>query len=350
MELSFGRVEYLHLLWAVPVLALVYGFGFSRKGRALRRFASAGLLGRLMPGVSLGRQVFKSVVLLAAVAVLVFALAGPRWGEREVEVYQPGVDVMVVLDASRSMLAEDCRPNRLEKAKQYINDLLEVLPGDRVGLVTFSGTAVLSCPLTPNYGWFRMALDEVDPRLVPRGGSNLAEAIRLAARKLGDRPGDHKAILLITDGEDHESDPQFAAAYAFEDHGVRTFAIGLGDAATGRRVPMAADDDDGGPTQFARNEDGSEHYSRMDATVLEAIARAGGEGFAVPAGTAEIRMAEFYERMRSRLDPQEFAVRRQERVIERYQWFAAVALVLLMAETLLTDRRPGGVPKVRSEK
>jgi len=336
MDLSFGHVEYLHLLWAVPALGMVYWYGFARKRRALRRFATANLLNHLMPGVSGARQRFKAVLVLAAVAALVVAAAGPRWGEKEIEVYRPGVDIMVVLDVSRSMLADDVRPNRLEKARQYIRDLLAVLPGDRIGLVSFAGQATLSCPLTPNYGWFRMALDEVDPRLVPRGGSNLAEAIRLAARKLGQRRGDHQAILLITDGEDHDSDPQFAAAYAFDDHGVRTFAIGLGDAATGRRIPIQSDDG----IEYAKDPDGSEHYSRMNAAMLDEIVRAGGAGFAVPAGMAEIDMNEFYDRMRAKLDPQEYLAEQQERVVERYQWFAAAALLLLMIETVVTDRRP----------
>jgi len=337
MELSFSHVEYLHLLWAVPALGIVYWYGFGRKRRALGRFATANLLGHLMPGVSVGRQVFKAVLVLGAVAALVGALSGPRWGEKEVEVYRPGVDIMVVLDVSRSMLADDCRPNRLEKARQYVNDLLTVLPGDRVGLVSFAGKAVLSCPLTPNYGWFRMALDEVDPRLAPRGGSNLAEAIRLAARKLGERPGDHKAILLITDGEDQDSDPQYAARYAFDDHQVRTFAIGLGDVLAGRRIPIVTD----GGVEYVKAEDGSEHYTKMNATILESIARAGGQGFAVPAGTADIDMAEFYDRMRARLNPEEYLAQQQQRHVERYQWFAAAALVLLMIETLMTDRKPG---------
>ena len=216
MDLRFGHLEYL----------------------PLGRFATANLVGHLMPWVSPGRQQVRAGLVLAAVGLLVVALAGPRWGEKETEVYRRGVDIMVVLDVSRSMLADDCRPNRLAKAKQNIRDLLEVLPGDRVGLVSFAGRAALSCPLTPNYGWFRMALDEVSTESVPRGGSNLAEAIRLAARKLGERPGSHKAILLITDGEDQDSDPVFAARYALEDQEVRTFAIGLGDGSIGRRIPV----------------------------------------------------------------------------------------------------------------
>ncbi len=337
MEVSFGHLEHLHLLWLIPVLGAVYLYGFTRKRQALGRFATANLLPHLMPGVSFARQKVRAVVLLLAVVLLIVALAGPRWGEKETEVYRRGVDVMIVLDVSRSMLADDCRPSRLEKAKQNIRDLLEVLPGDRVGLVSFAGRAALACPLTPNYGWFRMALDEVSTESAPRGGSNLAEAIRLAAAKLGERPGNHKAILLITDGEDQDSDPVYAARYALDDQEVLTFAIGLGDGAIGRRIPVQTDSG----VEFVQDEEGGEHYSKMNAALVEAIAGSSGGGFAVPAGTADIDMAEFYRRTVAKLAPEEFQAQQQQQFIERYHWFAAAALLLLMVETLMTDRRQG---------
>ena len=341
MDLRFGHLEYLHLLWTVPVLGVVHWYGFGRKRRALGRFATANLLGHLMPGVSPARQQVRAGLVVAAVGLLVVALAGPRWGEKETEVYRRGVDIMVVLDVSRSMLADDCRPNRLAKAKQNIRDLLEVLPGDRVGLVSFAGRAALSCPLTPNYGWFRMALDEVSTESAPRGGSNLAEAIRLAARKLGERPGSHKAILLITDGEDQDSDPVFAARYALEDHEVRTFAIGLGDGSIGRRIPVETETG----VKFVEDEGGAEHYSKMNAALVEVIAGTGGGGFAVPAGTADLDMPEFYRRVVAKLAPEEYEAQQQQQYIERYQWFAAAALLLLMIETLMTDRRQAGTAR-----
>ncbi|MFQ5492244.1 MAG: VWA domain-containing protein [Phycisphaerae bacterium] len=335
MNFSFGQVHFLHLLWVIPALAGVYGYGFARKRRALQRFATVNLLGQLTPGVSWARQKVRAGLILASLVLLVVALAGPRWGERSVEVYRRGVDIMVVLDVSRSMLADDCRPNRLERARQYIKDLLALLPGDRVGLVCFAGKATLTCPLTPNYGWFRMALDEVDTDTAPRGGSNLAEAIRLAAQKLGERAGNHKAILLISDGEDQDSDPQFAARYALEDHGVRTFAIGLGDGTTGRPIPIPAEK---GQT-FVTGADGTRHVSKLNAALLESVAGIGGDGFAVPAGTADVDMAEFYERMVARLAPEEYEAQQEQRYVERYQWFAAGGLALLLMQTLMTERR-----------
>ncbi len=346
MRFSFGNESLLHLLWVIPGLVVVYWYGFARRRRALARFAAPALVGQLTPQVSVARQKFKAVLFLAALACLVLAVSRPRWGEREVEVIHRDLDVMVLLDVSRSMLADDCRPNRLEKAKQYIKDMLEIVPGDRVGLVVFGGKAKMACPLTTNYGWFRMALDEVDPMAAPQGGSNLAEAIRLAASKLRERPGDDKAILLLTDGEDQDSDPRYAAAYAFEDHGVRTFAIGLGDAGTGSRIPIETED---GGTEYVTDDQGREHYSKMNAVVLEEIAESGGNGFAVPAGTAEVDMADYYRRMTAIMNPQDFRAQQQRRYKDRYQWFAVAALALLMIETLVTGSRNGRQLEVRSK-
>jgi len=294
----------------------------------------------LIPSVSWARQKVRTILVLAATTLLVVALAGPRWGQREVKVLKRGVDVMVLLDVSRSMLADDCRPNRLEKAKQLIRDLLDAAPGDRIGLICFAGKSTLACPLTPNYGWFRMALDDIDSQSAPRGGSDLAEAIRTAASKLSERPGNHKAILLITDGEDQDTDPQFAAGYALEDHQIRTFAIGLGDSIIGRRIPVETESG----IEFVKEEDGSEHYSKMNPTLLEGIAGIGGGGFSVPAGTADIDMAEFYDRMVAKLSPEDYETEQKQRYIERYQWFAAGALLLLMIETMMTDRKKTASP------
>ena len=167
MDLSFDHPKLLLLLWLLPVLGGVYLWGFAKKRQALQRFATANLLGTLVPAVSVGRQRIKAILVIAATGFLILALTGPRWGTHWEEVERRGVDTIFVLDVSNSMLAEDVAPNRLERAKLDIRDMLTVLAGDRAGLVTFAGKAVLACPLTINYGAFRLALEDVDTRSSP---------------------------------------------------------------------------------------------------------------------------------------------------------------------------------------
>lgn len=233
MDVRFENLNYLHLLWVVALLVLVVLYGFSRKRRALERFASAHLLPHLVPHLSVSRRRAKAALLLSAMVLLVLGMTDPRWGVHFEDVQRRGIDIMFVLDVSRSMLAADIAPNRLGRAKQYIGDTLEVLGGDRVGLVTFAGNAVLTCPLTVNYGSFRMALDEVSTRSSTRGGSLLGDAIRMAAESFVDKIKEHKVIIVLSDGEDQESYPVEAAKKAHDDLGIKVFTVGLGDSKEG---------------------------------------------------------------------------------------------------------------------
>ena len=330
---NFEHRVLLHLLWLVPVLAAVYAFGFARKSRALRRFATANLLDRLMPHVSLGRQRLKAGLVVLAAAALAVACAGPRWGEQWQYVPRRGIDLMVVLDVSRSMLADDVAPNRLERAKVELKDLVDELPGDRVGLITFAGAPSLVCPLTINYGAFRMVLDEVDAKSAPRGGTLIGDAVRLAADSFVDRIKEHKAILLITDGEDHESYPVEAAQKAWEDRGIRVFALGFGDVSQGRRIPVG----EGGQRHYLQHE-GQEVWSKLNPTTLQEMAVVGGGAY-FPAGTADVDFRDVYQRISAKVGQREFEVSRKQFLLPRFHWFAGLALVLLMAETLLTDRK-----------
>ena len=336
MDLKFDNLDYLHLLWGVPVLAAVAAYGFQRKAAALRAFATVNLFGHLMPELSVGRQKLKAALPLAAIAFLVVGATGPRWGKDIVEVPRRGIDLIVCLDVSRSMLAEDIAPNRLERAKVELGDMLRSMPGDRVGLVTFAGDATLSCPLTINYGAYRMALDEVTTRSTTRGGSLIGDAVRVATQSFTDKVKAHKAVLIITDGEDHESLPVDAARDAWREHGVRVFTVGLGDMGGGARVPVNIE----GRRRYLQH-DGQEVWSKMNRAVLDEMAVEGG-GASFPVGTSDADFAEFYERIRSKVAAREFESSRKELYHAQFQWFAGMALFLLLLETLLTDRkRPG---------
>jgi len=331
--MKFEQLQYIHLLWLAPLLGLVYIYGFRRKAAAMRIFATVNLIGRLMPDVSTGRQKLKAVLMLAAIVSLVMAAIDPRWDKDIVEVQRRGVDIMVCLDVSRSMLAEDIAPNRLERAKSELADLLTELRGDRIGLVTFAGKPVLSCPLTIDYGAFRMTLDEVDTKSSPRGGTLIGDAVRLAADSFTDKVKGHKAIILITDGEDQKSLPVEAARDAFEQHGIKVFTVGFGDMVRGTRIPIS----ENGRRRYLQYK-GEEVWSKMDRTTLEQMALAAG-GIYFPVGTRDADFVDVYERIRSKVEATEFESRRQELWKPGFQWFAGLALLLLMTETLIKDRK-----------
>jgi len=327
-----GRLWWV--LAAVAAAAGLYLYGFWRKRRALRAFASDNVLVRLMPHVSGSRQAAKAWLTIAALVCIGSALLGPRWGTYWQQVQQKGIDIMVVLDVSRSMLAEDVAPNRLERAKLDLEDLLTILEGDRIGLITFAGVPVLKCPLTPDYGFFRLILDDVDITASPKGGTLIGDAIRLAARSFDDKIKKHKVILLITDGEDHDSYPLEAAKDAYEQHGIRIYTVGLGDATQGTRIPVRKV---GGKTLYLTYE-GQEVFSKMNPTVLQEIAVLT-RGAYVPAGTRSIDLDEIYKQHIAKLEQREFTERKVERRRARFQWFVAAGLVLLLAETCLPERR-----------
>lgn len=336
MDVRFNNLAYLHLLWAVPLLFVVVLYGFRRKHRALNRFASSNLVAGLIPQVSFARQWVKALLLLAAMVALVLGLIDPRWGVTYEEVPRRGIDIMFVLDVSRSMLAEDIRPNRLERAKQAINDVLEVLGGDRVGLVTFAGAPVLKCPLTINYGALRMILDETEPLGAVRGGSLLGDAVRLAADSFADEIKQYKAIIVLSDGEDQDSYPAQAAKTTFSERGIRIYTVGIGDTETGARIPIEKD----GQKLYLQHE-GQEVWTRMQPETLREMAVAGG-GVYIPAGTSNIDLGQLYLDRIAPEETREFETSRIERYHVRFQWFAGLALALLMAETLMTDRRSPG--------
>ncbi len=337
MDWRLENTQYLHLLWGVLALGLVYVYGFSRKAKALRVFATDNLFGQLMPGVSIARQRVKALLVLIAMAFLVVAVADLRWGKEIVDLQRRGIDLIVCLDVSRSMLAEDIAPNRLERAKLELGDMLNAMHGDRVGLVTFAGDATVSCPLTINYGAYRMSLNEVTTRSTTRGGSLIGDAVRKAAASFTDKVKGHKAILLITDGEDHESLPIDAARDAYTEGKILVFTVGLGDIAQGTRIPVTVN----GQRQYLTH-NGQEVWSKMDESVLREMAISGGGSY-FPMRTRDADFTEVYERIRSKVEAREFESSRKELYCARFQWLAGIALVFLLLETVMTDRQRGQV-------
>lgn len=318
------------LVAGVAILALVRLALWRRRARA--RLCDEALAERLAPQVAGARTGLRTALLGGAIVALAIAILDPRAGERLEPVEQSGVDVMLVVDVSRSMLAEDAVPNRLARAKEFARDLVEALGSDRVGLVEFAGVPSMRCPLTFNHRTFLTQLDLLSPQSTVRGGSLLGDAIRLAAESL-DAEGSGKAIVVLSDGEDMESSPLEAAATAATERGIRLYTVGIGDKSEGARIPVRSD----GRVEFLMHE-GEQVWTRLDPTVLAGVAREG-NGAYLEAGTGRADMAQL-----ARILSTGIGARARERAdvstrIPLFPWLAGLAALLLALEPLVPNRR-----------
>lgn len=319
------------LLATVPAVILVLWLARWR-AKAQRTFADETLLPTIAPRIVGTRTALRGALLTAALALLSLALLDPRAGGRTEKVEQTGIDVMVAIDVSRSMLAEDARPDRLSRARQFATDIVDSLGGDRVGLVEFAGVPALRCPLTFNHRAFLTQLETLSPQATVRGGSLLGDAIRLAAASL-DGDGVGKVIIVLSDGEDMESEPIEAAATAAKEKGVRIVTVGIGDAREGARIPVS------GATGARRYlvHDGQEVWTKMDPKLLTEVAKAG-DGFFIEAGTGQADMSQAAALLRQGLQTKSRAQATVATKEPLFQYLAFAALLLLLLEALLPTR------------
>jgi Ca-activated chloride channel family protein len=330
MDVQFGNLNQLDWLWLVAICLAAAVFAAIFRQRARTRFATANLLRRVVPlRGSVGRNL-ATVLAMSALALMVVALIDVRWGKVWREVPQKGIEVMFVLDVSRSMLADDAAPNRLERAKQQIKDTIDEMAGDRVGLVVFAGDAKQQIPLTTHYDDFKQALDEVGPQNVRRGGSRLGEAIDVASSSFLTKSNAHKAMVIFTDGEDQESKPIEAAKRAHETAGIRIFTVGLGDVAQGSRIPIGGEE----RSQYLTH-DGQPVWSKQNGEILRQIASTT-EGAYIPAGTKQVNMSDVYHSYIGRVEQTNFETARVNQYEARFQWFLLPALILLLLEVAIT--------------
>ncbi len=333
----------LLLLWLLPFMGLLLWHARRKRRQAAERFADHPMLVHLQPTAERWRGVLRTVLLLAGVGLLVVAVARPRWGLYFQEVRSRGVDVFVLLDVSRSMTAEDVRPSRLERAKSDIRDLLARVRGDRVGLIAFAGAAVVTVPLTTDHGFFEMVLDDIDTDSAPRGGSLIGDAIRKALASMPVEPDRDQVLVLITDGEDHDSFPE-EAAQAAADRGVKIFALGLGDVEQGKRIPIR---DERGSLQFLQHE-GQEVWSKLDERVLKSVALTTGGAY-IPARTSAYDLGQIYEDHLAELAQGSAVTERRRRYRERFQWFLAFGLGCLLLEMTIPRYPRKRAPSPRTE-
>jgi Ca-activated chloride channel family protein len=308
-------------------------YRYDRRQRAdLLKIVSVPLQQKLTRSLSVARRRAQRGLLLAAVACLSAAIAGPLVGFRWEEITRRGNDIVFAIDTSRSMLTPDVKPDRLTRAKLAIDDMAGQLDGDAVGIVAFAGSAFLVCPITLDYGAFHESLNAIDTHTIPHGGTNISTAIRTAQAALMRRPGSDKIVILLTDGEDLEGDALIAAQNAAK-LGLKIFTVGVGTAA-GELIPLPADQGGG----FVNDETGAPVKSRLDEAALKAIAAATG-GLYVSLGAQGEGLEEIFKNALSQIAKHDLASRRQKIYTQRFQWPLASALALLLMSQLVGSRR-----------
>jgi Ca-activated chloride channel family protein len=337
--MAFAASSYVYLFALLPLLLALYAYGFWRRRHALTAFVERPLAARLLPRINDTRRWLKALCMVGAVACFVVALMQPQWGETEEDVPRRGRDLVIMLDASLSMLAEDVAPNRLEYAKSLVRELVDNVRaegGHRLALVTFAGRATLQSPLTLDYGLFLERLGQADPARVRIKGTLIGDALRQTLQSFARLEPGYTDLLLITDGDDHGSLPA-RTAQLLADRGIRLYVIGIGDPQSGARIPL--EDGNGQHTYLRYN--GFEVQTRMRTDLLADMAlRADGVYLAANDGLdalARLYVSQIQDLPRRQLDAQSRSVAAQ-----RFQWFIAAALILLGLEMALRERTVAG--------
>lgn len=325
-----------HVLWLLaiipPLLIVFFWWAWRERQRLMTQFIQARLLPGLTSGLSPARQKVRFVLIIIAVALLIVALARPQWGFTWEESKQKGLDIVVAIDTSKSMLAEDIAPNRLQRAKLAALDLMQQAQSDRLGLVAFAGGAFLQCPLTIDDNAFRQSIEALDVNIIPQGGTAVAEAINTAATAF--KEGDNfKVLVLFTDGEDNDENA-LEAAQAAAKEGMKIFTIGIGTP-EGEILRIK---DAKGRTDYLRDADGNAVKSRLNEGLLQQIAGATEGGFYLPLRGAKT-IDTLYEKGLAPLPKSEGQEKLVKRMHERYHWPLAAAILMLFAEMLLPETK-----------
>ena len=328
----FANPEYLNLLYFLPVLVVLFWYLGRNRKKHLQVFADGELHKTLFPTDSNLKRWTKFVLILLALTCLVFAAANPQVGTKMQEVKQTGIDVFILLDVSNSMMAEDIKPNRLEKAKYQISNLINKLRGDRIGLIIFAGQAYVQIPLTTDYSAANLFLSAVDVNSVPSQGTAIASAINLATASF-DTLSTQKVIIAITDGEDHEGDVQKAVENAIS-HGIKIYAIGLGSQ---EGVPIPVYNNRNQLVGFKKDREGNSVLTKLDEETLKQIA-VEGNGKYYRGTNYEDYLDKIYTEL-SELEQTEFGVKKVTDYEDRFYYFLIPALILLVLEFFISEKK-----------
>ena len=336
----FAQPEFLYALAGIPLLWGLFLWRRYLQKRNLRKLGDRELVLQLMPDLSFARPVVKLVLFSLAWIFLSAALARPQLGARLENVKRSGVEIIVALDVSNSMLAEDIQPNRLERAKQAISKMVDRMDEDRIGMIVFAGDAFVQVPVTSDYLSVKMFLSTLGPDMVPVQGTAIGKAIELATRSFTPGDGKSKALVIITDGENHEEDPVTAAKQAHEE-GITIHTIGIGKP-QGAPIPLT---NNMGQRVFLKDRQGHTVITRLDEKTLNDIAVAGG-GIYVRASNTSLGLSRIYDKIKG-MDQQEMEAKVYSEYNEIFQYPLGLALLLLVIEWMVLEKKNRFLKRIR---
>ena len=336
----FAYIENLYLLMLIPVLVLIFIILMRLRRIALRRFGSTEIMKQLIPEVSPGRQILKFILLGLALSSVIIGVARPQFGSKLREIKREGVEIIIALDVSNSMMAEDIKPNRLERAKQAISRLVDRLVNDKIGLIVFAGDAYVQIPITTDYVSAKLFLSAIHTDIVPKQGTAIGSAIELGIKSFGPGEETGKALIIITDGENHEDDAVEAARMAVE-KGITVHTVGVG-LPQGAPIPVSP-----GSSQpsFRKDRDGNTIISKLNDKMLQEIAAAG-KGVYIRSSEARLGLNTLFDEI-NRMEKQELESRIYSDYEERFQYFFGLALILLFIEFFILNRKNRWMGKIK---
>ena len=328
----FAHPEYLYTLIVIPVILLLFLLMQAWKKRVRRKIGEQVLIDKLSSEYSLSKPVLKIVLALSGIAFLIIACANPQLGTRLEEVKREGVDIIIALDVSNSMKAEDIRPNRLERSKQAVSLLIDKLQNDRIGMIVFAGQAYVQLPITTDYAAAKLFLSAIEPDIVPTQGTCIGCAIDLAEESFVGNENKHKALVIITDGENHEADAVESAKKANE-KGIIIHTIGMGSV-DGAPIPLYRN---GMQVDFQKDNNGSTVITKLESLTLQRIA-AEGKGVFVRASNSDDGLSTILVQI-NKMEKKSFGTKQFTGFEDRFQYFLAAGLFLLLLEFSISERR-----------
>jgi len=335
----FANPDFLYLLLLLPVVILLYIINEVRKKKALKRLGDINLVSGLIPEMSGIRPLIKFVLLLIAVSAGIIMLSRPQFGSKIEDVKKQGVEVIIALDVSNSMLAEDIQPNRLTRAKQAISRLVDNLDNDKIGLIVFAGDAYIQIPITTDYISAKMFLSAINPNIVPKQGTAIGAAINLGVKSFSPGEGKSKAIIIITDGENHEDDPVKDAEDAAK-AGIVIHTIGIGST-DGVPIPII----NNGKKEYLKDVDGNTVVTKLDEEILKKIALSTNGNY-VRASNSNIGLDEIFAQIK-KMKKQDLESTMYTEYNDQFQIFAAITLLMLLIDFIIMERKNRRLANIR---